>query len=172
LTAAVFTRSTIKALTGSPGVNGSPGTPGPAGPAGGNGANGSGSIVLKTQATGGVSAGPSAATDIPLSAGGWTQGASDLNLIAGSVTMKTPASCTGSFGNSVVVSVDGTPETVGIVPTALPSATVTIPIAVGELMEPGASAPHQITAKLANSCTKAGETYSVTGAKFDILSFH
>ena len=52
------------------------------------------------------------------------------------------------------------------------STTMTVPIAVGSLMEPGASAPHQITASLANSCTKDGEDFTVTGAKLDVLSFN
>ena len=167
LTADVFTKATLKSFAGSPGANGTAGATGPAG------ANGNGSVVLKTQGTGSVSAPHGAATAIPLNTGSWTQGASELNLIAGAVTLKTPAKCTGSFGNSIVVSVDGTPTTVGIVPTAAPAGTtLTIPIAVGELMEPGNSVNHQITAQLANTCQQDGEDFAVTGAKFDVLSFH
>jgi hypothetical protein len=70
------------------------------------------------------------------------------------------------------VSVDGTTSTFGVAPNAPASGNVTVPIAVGELMEPGTGTPHQITAKLANSCTKSGEDYTVTGAKLDVLSFH
>jgi hypothetical protein len=68
--------------------------------------------------------------------------------------------------------VDGTTSTFGVAPNVPASSNVTVPIAVGELMEPGAGTPHQITAKLANSCTKSGEDYTVTGAKLDVLSFH
>jgi hypothetical protein len=127
---------------------------------------------MRTQAGGSVTAPHGAATDIPLSGATWTQGPNDLNLIAGSLTIKIPPSCTGSFGNSVLVSVDGTTTTFGVAPNAPVSTTVTVPLAVGELMEPGASTPHQITAKLANSCTKDGEDYTVTGGKLDVLSFH
>jgi hypothetical protein len=177
LSAAVFKASTLKKLSG---VNGDAGPTGPAGttgtgvpgPRGPAGADGSASIVMRGQGGAAVTATHGAATDIPLSGATWTQGSSDLNLIAGSMTIKIPASCTGSFGNSILVSVDGTPTTFGVAPNAPVSSSVTVPIAVGEVMEPGASTPHQITAKLANSCTKDGEDYTVTGAKLDVLSFH
>jgi hypothetical protein len=168
LSAAVFKAGALKPLA----VNGAAGPGGATGPTGPAGADGNASIVMRGQATGGVTAAHGASTDIPLSGASWTQGANDLNLIAGSVTIKTPSACTGSFGNSVLVSVDGTTATFGVAPNTPPSTNVTVPIAVGELMEPGASTPHQITAKLANSCTKSGEDYGVTGAKFDVLSFH
>jgi hypothetical protein len=178
LTAAVFKAGTLKKMAG---ANGSPGGAGPTGPGGTNGkagptgpagADGNASVVMRSQAGGGVSAPHGASTDIPLTGATWTQGANDLNLIAGSMTIKIPPSCTGSFGNSVLVSVDGIATTFGIAPNAPASASVTVPIAVGPVMEPGASTPHQITAKLANSCTKSGEDYTVTGAKLDVLSFH
>jgi hypothetical protein len=169
LTAAVFKDGALKPL----GVNGAAGPGGATGPTGPAGADANASIVMRGQASGGVTAAHGASTDIPLSGASWTQGAHDLNLITGSVTVKTPPACTGgSFGNSLLVSVDGTTATFGIAPNVPASTNVTVPIAVGELMEPGTSAPHQITAKLANSCTKSGEDYGVTGAKFDVLSFH
>jgi hypothetical protein len=175
LSAAVFKPGTLQRLSGTNGSNGAAGQSGPsgaAGPRGPAGADGNASIVMKTQASGSVTAPHGAGTDIPLGGATWTQGANDLNLITGSVTMKIPSSCTGSFGNSVLVSVDGATTTFGIAPSAPVSGTVTLPIAVGTLTEPGASTPHQITAKLANSCTKDGEDYTVTGVKLDVLSFH
>ena len=169
LTAAAFKAGTLRGLTGSDGSPGHSGAQGPTGPAG---ANGTGSVVLKTQGTSTVTAGHGAATPIPLSGDSWTQGANELNLLAGAVTLKTPASCTGSFGNSVLVNVDGATTTFAVAPTAPADTTVTVPIAVGSLMEPGGSAPHQVTASLANSCTKDGENFTVTGLKLDVLSFH
>jgi hypothetical protein len=178
LTTSVFKAGTLNKLAG---VNGEAGGAGPTGPAGANGkagptgpagADGNASIVMRSQAGGSVTAPHGASTDIPLSGATWTQGANDLNLIAGSVTIKTPPSCTGSFGNSVLVSVDGTTATFGVAPYAPASSSITVPIAVGSVMEPGAGTPHQITAKLANSCTKDGEDFTVTGAKLDVLSFH
>jgi hypothetical protein len=160
LTPAVFKNGTFKAIGGAPG------------PTGPSGANGNGSIVMRGHGTGSVTAPHGATTDLPLSGASWTQGPNDLNLIAGSLTIKSPPSCTGSFGNAVLVSVDGTPTTFGVPPNTPPSTDVTVPLAVGELMEPGASTHHQITAKLANSCTKAGEDFTVSGAKLDVLSFH
>jgi hypothetical protein len=175
LTAAVFKGGTLKKISGTNGGNGSTGpagATGKAGPTGPAGADGNASIVMRSQAGGTVTAPHGASTDIPLSGATWTQGANDLNLIAGSVTIKTPPSCTGSFGNSVLVSVDGTAATFAVAPYAPASSSITVPIAVGSVMEPGAGTPHQITAKLANSCTKDGEDFTVTGAKLDVLSFH
>jgi hypothetical protein len=162
LTAADFKPGALKTLNG---PNGG------AGPAGPPGANGSASIVARARGTGTVTAPHGATTDIPLSTGGWTQGPGDLNLIAGSMVIKSPPACTGSFGNSVLVQVDGVPTTFGVAPQTPASSTVTVPIAVGPLMESGTSTTHQVTAKLANSCTKAGEDFTVSDAKLDVVSF-
>jgi hypothetical protein len=163
LSATAFKSGTLKSL------NGARGPGGPAGPAG---QDGSASIVMKARQKGSVTAPHGAATTIPLSSASWTQGSKDLNILAGSVTIKVPSACTGSFGNSVLVSVDGTLSTFGLAPTFPASSTITVPIAVGELMEPGGSKSHQISAKLANTCSKSGEDYTVSGAKLDVLSFH
>ncbi|HYZ30288.1 MAG TPA: hypothetical protein VE570_14595 [Thermoleophilaceae bacterium] len=166
LTASAFKSGVLGGTKGAPGGNGTPGATGPAG------ANGTGSVVLKTQGTGSVTAPHGAATSIPLGASSWSQAGNELNLIAGAVTLKTPATCTGSFGNSVLINVDGATTTFAVAPTAPANATVTVPIAVGSLMEPGNTSPHQVTASLANSCTKDGEDFTVTGLKLDVLSFH
>jgi hypothetical protein len=165
LTAADFKPGALKTLNGPNGPNGV------AGPAGPPGANGSASIVARARGTATVTAPHGATTDIPLSTGGWTQGPNDLNLVAGSMVIKTPPACTGSFGNSVLVQVDGVPTTFGVAPQIPASTTVTVPIAVGELMESGTSTAHQVTAKLANSCTKAGEDFTVSNARLDVVSF-
>jgi hypothetical protein len=169
LTASVFRPG---ALQGAVGADGARGATGPAGTPGAPGANGNGSIVMRSQGTGTVTATHGGNTPIPLSGNSWTQGANEVDLVVGNVTIKTPPACTGSFGNSVLISVDGTTTTFGVAPYAPASTTMTVPIAVGSLMEPGASAPHQITASLANSCTKDGEDFTVTGAKLDVLSFN
>jgi hypothetical protein len=106
-----------------------------------------------------------------LSGASWTQAPGELDLLVGSVTMQTPATCTGSIGNALVVNVDGTATTFALAPSAPASSTVTVPIAVAGIMEPTASSSHTITASLANSCTKAGEDYTVTGVKLDIVKF-
>jgi hypothetical protein len=109
---------------------------------------------------------------VPLTGGSWTQAPGELDLIAGSVTLKTPSACTGSFGNSLVVSVDGTATTFGVAPQTPPSTSVTVPLVVGTLTEPGASTQHHVTASLANSCTKAGEDFTVNQVKLDVLKFN
>ena len=156
---------------GNMGLAGIPGLRGDAGPQGPAGQNGSASIALKSRSSDSVSAPNGASTGIPLSGNTWTQSAGELDLITGNVTLTIPASCTGSFGNSVVIAVDGTPQTFAVAPASPASGTVTVPLNVGTLSEPSASAKHTLTASLANSCTKGGENYSVSNAKLDVLAF-
>ena len=37
---------------------------------------------------------------------------------------------------------------------------------------PTGPAKHELTAKLANTCTKSGEDYTVSNVKLDVVSFH
>jgi len=122
--------------------------------------------------TGSVTAPHGASTNVPLTGGTWTQAAGDLNLITGSMQLGIPSSCTGSFGNALIVSVDGTPTTFASAPIAPASGTATIPFVTSEVMEPGSSTQHTITASLGNSCTKSGEDYTVSNVKIDVVSFH
>jgi hypothetical protein len=39
-------------------------------------------------------------------------------------------------------------------------------------MEPGGDTQHTITAKLANTCTRSGEDFTLTDAKIDVVTFH
>jgi hypothetical protein len=157
--------------TGPAGPAGPAGPTGVAGPAGAAGAPGNGAVQIRATGSGSVSAPHGASTSVPLSGGSWTQAAGDLDLVVGSVTLQTPATCTGSFGNALVINVDGNATTFAIAPTAPASSTVTMPIAVAGIMEPGASASHSVTASLANSCTKAGEDYTVSNVKLDVVKF-
>ncbi|HUE27288.1 MAG TPA: hypothetical protein VMP89_10985 [Solirubrobacteraceae bacterium] len=154
---------------GGPGPTGVAGDPGPQGAAG---HDGSASVAVRARSTGQVVVPHGATTDIPLSGGTWTQAANDLNLVTGSVTMEIPQSCTGSFGNTLLVYVDGVANTFAVAPTSPANSTVTVPVVVSELMEPGADTQHTMTAKLQNSCTKSGEDYTITDAKIDVVNFH
>jgi hypothetical protein len=151
--------------SGAPGLGGVPGLQGPAG------RDGSASLGAKARLSGAVSAPHGASTSVPVSGGAWTQSAGELDLIAGNATVHIPGSCTGSYGNSLIVSVDGTPQTFAAIPSTPASSTVTVPLLVGTLSEPDADAQHTLTAQLANSCTKGGEDYSVTGLKIDTIKF-
>jgi hypothetical protein len=166
---AVSHQNGANGLHGVAGLNGAVGATGATGPAG---ANGSASVVMKARDTGTVNAPHGASTNVPLSGGTWTQGANDVNLITGSVKLGIPSTCTGSFGNALVVSVDGVPNTFALAPTAPASTAVMIPFVVSEVMEPGSSASHTLSAKLSNSCTKSGEDYTVSNVKADVLTFH
>jgi hypothetical protein len=129
-------------------------------------------VALRARGTGSVTAAHGSSVNVPLTGASWTQAGNDPNLIAGSFTIEIPASCTGSFGNSIVISVDGVPNTFAAAPTFPANTTVTVPVVVSEIMEPGADTQHTITAKLANSCTKSGEDYVVTDSKIDVVNFH
>jgi hypothetical protein len=174
LTAADFKPGALKSALrgGSIGPAGPGGAVGNRGQQGPPGHDGSASIALRARGTGKVTAPHGVATNVPLTAGSWTQAANDVNLITGSMTMEIPQSCTGSYGNAVVMSVDGVPNTFALAPTAPANSTVTIPVLVSEVMEPGADVHHAITAKLQNSCTKSGEDYVLTDAKLDVVNFH
>jgi hypothetical protein len=108
---------------------------------------------------------------VPLSSNSWTQAAGELDLVVGSVTMQSPASCTGSIGNALVISVDGTATTFAFAATTPASSTFTVPVVVAGLMEPTASTSHTVTASLANSCTKGGEDFTVNNVALDVVKF-
>jgi hypothetical protein len=174
LTAADF-RPGVLSGAGGNGSNGKDGKPGPrgaVGPMGPAGHDGSASIAATATQSGSVTAPDSATTGVPLSGGSWTQGAGDLDLITGSMSVHIPATCTGSFGNSLVVDVDGVPNTFALAPTAPASSTETVPFVVSELTQPGSDAHHTVTTSLANSCTKSGENYTVSNVKVDVVAFH
>jgi hypothetical protein len=174
LTAADFKPGVLRSVlraTPRRGPAGRTGATGVGGPVGPPGHDGNASVVLRARGTGDVTAAHGSGTTIPLTGTTWSQGANDLNLITGAVTMQTPSSCTGSFGNAVVISVDGVPNTFLVAPTAPANAKVTVPMVVSELTEPGADGQHTITAKLNNTCTKSGEDFKVTDAKIDVVAF-
>jgi hypothetical protein len=155
-------------LSGIPGLRGETGAAGAQGPAG---HDGSASIGLAARTGGSTTAPKGAQTSIPLNGASWTQSAGELDLVTGSVTMTIPSGCTGSFGNSVVISVDGSPLTFAVAPMAPASSTVTVPLNVGTLTEPSGDAQHTMTASFANTCTGSGQDYSVTNAKLDVVKF-
>jgi hypothetical protein len=128
-------------------------------------------VQIRALGTGTVAAPHGATTSVPLSGASWTQASGELDLLVGSVTLQTPSTCTGSIGNALVVSVDGTATTFALAPTAPASATVTVPVVVAGIMEPTASISHTISAALANSCTKSGEDFTVTDVKLDVVKF-
>jgi hypothetical protein len=174
-----LTRSDLAAGTLAGLTNGSTGgggkATGPAGPAGATGpagADGSAAIIARARGAGSVSAPHGATTSVPVDNGTWSQDTGDVDLVTGSATIKTPPTCTGSFGNALTIQVDGAPATFAAAPTAPASTTMTMPIAVMAVMEPASSTSHHITASLANSCTKAGEDFAVSDLKLDVIKFH
>jgi hypothetical protein len=153
---------------GNNGSNGSNGTPGPAGPAG---HDGSASLGAKVRLASPVTAAHGASTNVPLTGAAWTQSAGELDLVAGSVTMQTPASCTGSFGNSLLISIDGATNTFAVAPSLPASSTVTVPFLVGTMAEPDNDQQHTATAQFASTCSKSGEDYTINALKLDVVKF-
>jgi hypothetical protein len=156
--------------TGAAGLAGIPGLQGPQGVAGPAGKDGSASIGAKVRLANSVTAPHGANTSVPLNSSSWTQSAGQLELIAGTINLTVPSTCTGSFGNSVVISVDGNAQTLAVAPTVPAGTSVTMPILVGTLSEPDATQQHTMTAAFANTCTKAGEDYAINGAKLDVIN--
>jgi len=98
--------------------------------------------------------------------------AQELELVAGTVKFTIPKSCTGGFGNALVLSVDGAATTFASVPGPPTSGTVTVPFLIGTLSEPGQNTDHKLTAKFTDTCSKAGEDYKIDDVKIDVLKFH
>jgi len=130
-----------------------------------------GNIGARSRGTSSVVAKHGGSTDIPLSGASWTQSAQELELVAGTMQIGIPASCTGSFGNALILSVDGKAATFAAAPAAPASRTLTVPFLIGTLSEPGRDAEHKLAAKFANSCTKDGEDYRIKDLKVDVLKF-
>jgi hypothetical protein len=172
LTGADFKPGALRNALGNGKATGRTGPAGPTGPKGPAGRDGSAGVVMRAHGTGGVTAPHGASADAPLSGATWTQASADLNLITGSVDIGIPATCSGSVGNALVISVDGVPNTFALAPTAPASKTVSVPFVISELMEPGAAKQHTLTAKLWNSCTKSGEDYTANNVKVDVVNFH
>jgi hypothetical protein len=158
----------IGGIGGIDGISGADGAAGPAGPAG---HDGSASLGAKVRLASPTVAPHGASTNIPLANASWTQSAGELDLIAGSVTMQVPASCTGSFGNSLLITVDGKTNTFGVAPALPASTSVTVPFVVGTLSEPDNDQQHSATAQFASTCTKSGEDYTVNDLKLDVIKF-
>jgi Collagen triple helix repeat (20 copies) len=159
-----------RGLQGLEGLRGDAGPAGPTGATGAAGRDGSASIGGRARLSGSaVSAAHGASTPVPLTGATWTQSAGELDFLAGSATVKIPATCTGSFGNALIVSVDGAAQTFALAPAAPASTTVTVPLVVGTLSEPDHDVSHTLSAALGNSCTKSGEDYSVVGVNIDAV---
>ncbi|MDQ1514341.1 MAG: hypothetical protein QOE80_171 [Actinomycetota bacterium] len=112
-------------------------------------------------------------TDIPLSGDSWTQSPQELDLVAGTMDVGIPSSCTGGFANALTLSVDGKATTFAAAPgPPTSSGTVTVPFLIGTLSEPGKGTQHKLSAKFANSCTKNGEDFTIKAVNVDILKFN
>jgi Collagen triple helix repeat (20 copies) len=163
----------VNGVNGTSGSQGAAGAQGPTGAQGPAGANGSASIAMFANQSGGPLTAPhSSTTSVPLTNASWTQAGDELDLIAGSATIEIPGSCTGSFGNDLVIDVDGVANTFGVASTAPANGTETIPFLVSELTQPGGSTNHTITAQLVDTCQDSGQDYTVSNAKVDVIAFN
>jgi hypothetical protein len=100
-------------------------------------------------------------TQIPLTGPGWTQGASELDLFAFSLTIMEPSGCTLPHSLSVTFAVATT--TVYTTPVQAPVAgQFTIAQMAAPLFEPGIASPRTLTVTASNNCTGAGSVDAVT----------
>ena len=139
-------------------------------------AAGTADILARARQASSVVAAHGATTTVPLTSATWTQGADELELVAGTVVIHKPAACSGSFMNALTLYVDGKPVTFASVPVlAAPTPTTasdeTTQFFVGTMTEPGHDTDHTMTAKFVNACTRAGEDYGVQGVTVDVLGF-
>ena len=132
-------------------------------------------ILARARQTSSVKAQHGATTEVPLNGTTWTQGANELELVAGTVVIHKPAACTGSFMNALTLYVDGKPVTFASIPVlaAAPTAASdeTTQFLVGTITEPGQDTDHTMTAKLVNACSRDGEDYGVQDVRVDVLGF-
>jgi hypothetical protein len=135
--------------------------------------DGGGNVAARARTTSEVRATHGTSTGVPLDGSSWAQSAGELELLAGTMQVTTPAACTGGFGNELVLSVDGQPTTFAVAVSApgAGSTTVTIPFAVGTLREPDRDTPHELTAKFINTCSRDGEDFTVKDVQVDVLMF-
>lgn len=140
----------------------------PSAPTAGGGPN---TMVARARLASSVTAKHGDWTPVGLTNTTWTQAADAINLIAGTMDVKLPASCTGAFGNALSLSVDDKPVTFAAVPNEPASKTITMPFIIGTLSEPGKDTSHTLSAKFGSSCTRDGEEYVVTDVKVDVLQF-
>jgi Collagen triple helix repeat (20 copies) len=159
-----------RGLQGLEGLRGDAGPAGPTGPAGAAGRNGNAAIATKATLSGGTFTAPAGAnTTVPLTGAAWTQSKDEVDLLSGNATIKIPASCTGGVFNPLVINVDGAAQTFLLAPTLPASGTVTLPFAVATLQDPNQDTQHTLSATLNNSCTKSGESFTVTGLSVDAV---
>lgn len=166
LTAGTLAKGAVGGPKGDTGAQSATDATGATGP---QGLPGGAAVGVRARFTRSVSAPKGANTSVPLTGNTWTHDANELDLITGSMTVNIPASCTGSFGNALVVSVDGTAARFALASTTPASGTVTMPFNVGILSEPTQATPHTVTASFGNSCTKDGENFTVSNVKLDVI---
>lgn len=130
-----------------------------------------GAIVARVRLSSPVTALEGRWTAIQLTGATWTQPAGSLHLLAGTMHVMTPASCTGSIGNAMLLSVDGRPVTFASAPTEPGSRPATLPFVVGTLADPGRTTKHTLSAKFGSSCAGDGEHYVVSGLEIEVLEF-
>ena len=156
---------------GPQGEAGRPGERGPAGTAVAARVRAGGEIVTSDQ--------PFQTTSWPLTANLWTQRAGETDLLFGTVEVRRPAACApqgGEYGYAYVnVLIDGDPAGSGYVGFYEGSAGRTERVGLyfyptGALPAPDSNTAHVVSARVYDSCTGAGENFTFTSFRLDVIS--
>jgi hypothetical protein len=154
------------------------GVPGPPGPSGT-------SIILRSRASG-IDAVPNDWVDVALSPSTWTQSATEVDLLTGSIRVTAPATCNGYTGNADLQTetyVDGnllpdqtdinipvgTTRTVPLAFTAGNGSAFGAPGAPYFLFEPGAITNRQVDIEAHDNCLDPGEDFTIQQVGVDVI---
>jgi hypothetical protein len=135
---------------------------------------GSNSVVARIRSTGSINSGDGGQASpvaIPLSGRSWTQAANEIDVGFGEATYTEPPVC-GNNGSLVVeVLIDGQPVNDESLNDAAPGQTLTEPLLRSRpyLFEPGADTARSVTMRAYDTCSGAGENYTLRSVAANVI---
>jgi Collagen triple helix repeat (20 copies) len=166
---------------GAQGDRGVQGERGPEGERGPQGERGS-TVATRVRSAGEIETGsslPWPGKPWPITGNVWTQGATEMNLLFGEVTVTYPAACgkTGEFPSSAIITllVDGVPMGSAFVSffdgSANRQETQLLRFhPTNVLLDPGAASTHVMTARVGDNCAGADEAFSFDSLKVNVVA--
>ena len=136
---------------------------------------GSNSVVTRICSTAAVSSGDGGSANpagVPLSGNTWTQAGNEIDVFFGQLTFTQPAACSGMNPRMIVVLlVDGNQLTQDVF-DANPGQTMTALFADARpfLFEPDAATARTATVRVYDSCTGAGENYTLDAVEVNAVA--
>jgi hypothetical protein len=135
---------------------------------------GSNSVVARIRSIGAINSGDGGQANpvaIPLSGRSWTQAANEIDVGFGEATYTEPPVC-GNNGSLVVeVLIDGQVVNDESLNDAAPGQTLTEPLLRSRpyLFEPGADTARSVTMRAYDTCTGAGENYTLRSVAANVI---